>query len=135
LLFASLFGIDGLSLSWLCATAVVWLLNMRAINKLVQIEVNRRFDMVYPLLVANGMLLIAWGATETSGYLLHGHLSARLLGAAEAAVGVAVGMAVYLGLLLLIPLIEEKELEWLPGGSRLRGLMNSLRKRSVGLRR
>lgn len=135
LLFASLLGIDGLSLSWLCATAFVWMMNMRAINKLVRVEVQWRFDAVYPLLVANGMLLLAWAATEATGTMLHGSLGARLLGAAEAAVGVFVGMLVYLGLLLLIPLIEEKELDWLPGGSRLRILIHTIRKRSVGLRR
>jgi PST family polysaccharide transporter len=135
LLFASLLGIDGLSLSWLCATAFVWLLNMRTIRQLVRIETSWRFDMIYPLLAANGMLLLAWGATETAGYLLHGHLSARLLGAAEAVVGVSAGMVVYLGLLLVVPLIDEKELEWLPGCSRLRAMMNAIRKRSIGLRR
>ncbi|MCK9918327.1 polysaccharide biosynthesis C-terminal domain-containing protein, partial [Microbacteriaceae bacterium K1510] len=124
LLFTSLLGMDGLSVSWLCATAFVWLLNMRVIRRMVRVEINWRFDMVYPLVIANVMLLLAWGATETTGYLLRSHFSPRLLGAGETIVGIGVGMAIYLGLLLIIPLIEEKELEWLPGGARLRSVIN-----------
>ncbi|KGT72751.1 polysaccharide biosynthesis protein, partial [Bradyrhizobium japonicum] len=53
LLFTSLLGMDGLSVSWLCATAFVWLLNMRVIRRMVRVEINWRFDMVYPLVIAN----------------------------------------------------------------------------------
>ncbi len=129
LVFTSLLGMDGLSISWLCATGFVCLLNMRAIGKLVNVEVNWRFDTLVPLLVANLMLLLAWGATETTGYLLAHTLKARLLGAAETVVGISVGMLIYLGMLLLIPLIEDKELEWLPGGGKLRAIMNVVRKK------
>ncbi|MFY0543735.1 putative polysaccharide biosynthesis protein [Brevibacillus sp. H7] len=135
LLFTSLMGMDGLSVSWLCATAFVCVLNMRAIGKQVNAEVHWRFDTLYPLLAANLMLLLAWGATEATGFLLAFQLKARLLGAAETLVGIAIGMLVYLALLLLIPLIEEKELEWLPGGAKLRAIMQVLRKRMIGLRR
>jgi polysaccharide transporter, PST family len=127
ILFTSLMGMDGLSVSWLCATALVCALNMRVINRLVKVEIQWRFDTLYPLLVANLMLVLAWGATEAVGFLLHG--KARLVGAAETVIGVGTGMLVYLGMLLAIPLIDEKELEWLPGGNRLRGLMNLLRRK------
>ncbi|TGU90599.1 polysaccharide biosynthesis protein, partial [Mesorhizobium sp. M00.F.Ca.ET.186.01.1.1] len=40
LVFTSLFGMDGLSLSWLCATAFVCILNMRVIAKLVQVPIH-----------------------------------------------------------------------------------------------
>jgi len=129
--FTSFLGMDGLSLSWLCATAFVCLLNMRTIHQLVAVPINWRFDTLYPLLVANLMLLLAWGATEAAGLLLAGEEKVRLLGALETVSGVGVGLIVYLGLLLLIPLIEEKELEWLPGGNRLRSLMNAVRKKTA----
>ncbi|WP_425341291.1 putative polysaccharide biosynthesis protein [Brevibacillus borstelensis] len=127
LLFTSIMGIEGLSVSWLVATAIVCLLNMRIIGRYVRVEINWKVDTLYPLFVANLMLLLAWGATEAVGYVLH--WKARLLGAAETVAGVGVGLIVYLGLLLIIPLIHEKELEWLPGGNRLRTLMNALRKK------
>jgi PST family polysaccharide transporter len=135
LLFTSLMGIDGLSISWICATAFVFLLNGKAIARLVRVDVNWRFDLAYPLVVANVMLLLAWGATETVSYLLHGHLGARLLGAAETIAGITVGLVVYGVSALAIPLIDEKELEWVPGGARLQSLMTLLRKHSIGLRR
>jgi PST family polysaccharide transporter len=135
LLFTSLLGMDGLSISWLCATAFVCVLNMRVIAKLVHVEVNWRFDTLYPLLVANLMLVLAWGATEATGFLLAWKWKARLLGAVETVAGISVGMLVYLGMLLIVPLIEEKELEWLPGGAKVRGLMSVIRKKSIGLRR
>ncbi|WP_346773953.1 polysaccharide biosynthesis protein [Brevibacillus sp. SYP-B805] len=135
LLFASLFGIDGLSISWICATAVVCWLNVRAISRLVRVDVNWRFDLTYPLIVANVMLLLAWGATETIHYLCHGHLGARLLGAAETIAGIGVGLLVYFSSALVIPLIDDKELEWVPGGGRLQTLMAAVRKRSIGLKR
>jgi PST family polysaccharide transporter len=135
LLFTSLLGMDGLSISWLCATAFACALNMREIAKLVNVEVNWRFDTLYPLLVANLMLVLAWGATEASGFLFAWKWKARLLGAVETVAGISVGMLVYLGMLLIVPLLEEKELEWLPGGAKLRSLMSAVRKRSVGLRR
>ncbi|MGG1661835.1 putative polysaccharide biosynthesis protein [Brevibacillus sp. NRS-1366] len=129
LLFTSFLGMDGLSLSWLCATAFVCVLNMRAIKKLVVVPINWRFDTLYPLLVANLMLLLAWGATEATGFLLAGKEKVRLLGAMETMAGVGVGLIVYLGLLLLIPLIEDKELDWLPGGNKLRSFINAIRKK------
>ncbi|WP_134684725.1 putative polysaccharide biosynthesis protein [Brevibacillus migulae] len=128
LLFASVLGIDGLSISWLCATAVVCLLNMKVIARLVQVEVKKRFDLTLPLIAANSMLLLAWGAMEVIHYLVSSHLSARLLGAVETVVGVAVGLAIYLGAILLIPLIEEKEFEWIPGGAYLRTIRSKLRR-------
>lgn len=131
LLFTSFLGMDGLSLSWLCATAFVCILNMRAINRLVVIPIHWRFDTLYPLLVANLMLLLAWGATEMTGFLLAGKEKVRLLGAIETVAGVGVGMLVYLGLLLFIPLIEDKELDWLPGGNRLRSLIHTIRKKEA----
>ncbi|MDR7317868.1 polysaccharide biosynthesis protein [Brevibacillus nitrificans] len=131
LVFTSLLGMDGLSLSWLCATAFVCILNMRTINRLVAVPINWRFDTLYPLLVANLMLLLAWGATEAVKLLLAGKEKVRLLGALETVSGVGVGLIIYLGLLLLIPLIEEKELEWLPGGNKLRTLMNAIRKKQT----
>lgn len=131
LVFTSLLGMDGLSLSWLCATAFVCILNMRTINRLVTVPINWRFDTLYPLLVANLMLLLAWGATEAVELLLAGKEKVRLLGALETVSGVGVGLIIYLGLLLLIPLIEEKELEWLPGGNKLRTLMNAIRKKQT----
>ncbi|MDF2679951.1 MAG: polysaccharide biosynthesis protein [Brevibacillus sp.] len=131
LVFTSLLGMDGLSLSWLCATAFVCILNMRTINRLVVVPINWRFDTLYPLLVANLMLLLAWGATEAAGFLLAGKEKVRLLGAFETVSGVGVGLIVYLGLLLLIPLIEDKELDWLPGGNKLRTLMNAIRKKET----
>ncbi|MED1796167.1 putative polysaccharide biosynthesis protein [Brevibacillus nitrificans] len=131
LVFTSLLGMDGLSLSWLCATAFVCILNMRTINRLVTVPINWRFDTLYPLLVANLMLLLAWGATEAVELLLAGKEKVRLLGALETVSGVGVGLIIYLGLLLLIPLIEDKELEWLPGGNKLRTLMNAIRKKQT----
>ncbi len=131
LVFTSLLGMDGLSLSWLCATAFVCILNMRTISKLVVVPINWRFDTLYPLLVANLMLLLAWGATEATGFLLAGKEKVRLLGALETVTGVGVGLIIYLGLLLLIPLIEDKELDWLPGGNKLRALMNAIRKKQT----
>ncbi|WP_371862570.1 putative polysaccharide biosynthesis protein [Brevibacillus borstelensis] len=127
LLFTSIMGMEGLSVSWLVATSIVCLLNMRIIARYVRVEINWKIDALYPLLVSNLMLLLAWGTTEAVGYLLH--WKARLLGAAETVAGVGVGLIVYLGLLLIIPLIHEKELEWLPGGNKLRMLMNALRKK------
>ncbi|EMT52925.1 polysaccharide biosynthesis protein [Brevibacillus borstelensis AK1] len=127
LLFTSIMGMEGLSVSWLVATSIVCLLNMRTIARYVRVEINWKIDALYPLLVSNLMLLLAWGTTEAVGYLLH--WKARLLGAAETVAGVGVGLIVYLGLLLIIPLIHEKELEWLPGGNKLRMLMNALRKK------
>lgn len=131
LLFTSWFGMEGLSLSWLCATAFVCILNMRAISRLVYVPIHWRFDTLYPLLVANLMLVLAWCTTEGVGYLLGWNDKLRLLGAAETIAGVAVGMIVYLGLLLLIPLIDEKELEWLPGGNKLRSIIQVLRKKQA----
>ncbi|HZG13882.1 MAG TPA: polysaccharide biosynthesis protein [Candidatus Bathyarchaeia archaeon] len=130
LLFASVLGIDGLSISWLCATAVVCLLNMKVIARLANVEVKKRFDVTLPLVAANGMLLLAWGAMEAVHYLVSSHLSARLLGAAETIVGVAMGLVVYLAALLLIPLIEEEEFEWIPGGAYLRAIRSKLRKKA-----
>jgi len=122
LLFASWFGINGLSLSWLCATLFVSLLNMQSIARLVRTEVKWRFDLAYPLLAANVMLLLAWAATEAAQYVLQPVAAARLLGAGETVAGITVGLLVYLAFLLLLPLIEEKELAWLPGGEHLRRL-------------
>lgn len=127
LLFTSLMGIEGLAVSWLVATSIVFLLNIRLISRLVRIEIHWKFDTLYPLFVSNLMLLLAWGTTEAVGYLLH--WKARMLGAAETVAGVGVGLIVYLGLLLIIPLIHEKELDWLPGGGRLRAFMNALRRK------
>ncbi|RNB86081.1 putative polysaccharide biosynthesis protein [Brevibacillus panacihumi] len=131
LLFTSWFGMDGLSLSWLCATAFVCILNMRTISRLVFVPINWRFDTLYPLLVANLMLVLAWGTTEATGYLLGWGDKLRLLGAVETVAGVAVGMIIYLGSLLLIPLIDDKELDWLPGGNKLRSFMNLIRKKQA----
>lgn len=131
LVFTSLFGMDGLSLSWLCATAFVCILNMRTINRLITVPIHWRFDTLYPLLVANLMLLLAWGATEATSFVLAGKEKLRLLGAVETVIGVGVGLIVYLGLLLVVPLIEDKELDWLPGGAKLRALMNALRKKEA----
>ena len=130
LLFTSLLGMDGLSLSWLCATAFVCLLNMRAIKRMVQVPVNWRFDTLYPLLVANLMLVLAWGTTEAVGYLIDWQ-QPRLSGAIETVAGVAVGMIVYLGSLVLIPLVDDKELEWLPGGNKLSLFRNLIRKKQA----
>jgi len=135
LVFTSLMGMDGLSISWLCATAAVCYLNLRRITRLVEVDVHWRFDALNPLLVANLMLLLAWGATEAAGFLLAMKLKARMLGAVEAAAGISVGMVIYLGLLLLVPLIEQKELDWLPGGSRLRAVVQALRKRTMEIKR
>lgn len=131
LLFTSWFGMEGLSLSWLCATAFVCILNMRTISRLVYVPIHWRFDTLYPLLVANLMLILAWGTTEGVGYWLGWNDKLRLLGAVETVAGVGVGMIVYLGLLLLIPLIDDKELDWLPGGSKLRSFMNMIRKKQA----
>jgi polysaccharide transporter, PST family len=131
LLFTSLFGMDGLALSWLCATAFVCVLNMRTISRLVVVPINWRFDTLYPLLVANLMLVLAWGTTEGVAFLLGTNGSPRFLGAMETVAGVAVGMLVYLGLLMLIPLIDDKELDWLPGGNKLRSFMNVIRKKQA----
>lgn len=128
LLFASLLGIDGLSISWLCATAVVCLLNMKTIARLVHVRVHKRFDLTLPLIVANGMLLLAWGAMELSHYLVSSHMSTRLLGAVETVVGVAAGLTVYLAATLLIPLIEENEFAWIPGGAYLQAFRAKLGK-------
>lgn len=131
LVFTSMFGMDGLSLSWLCATAFVCVLNMRVINRYVSIPINWRFDTVYPLLVANLMLVLAWGATEAVDFLFRGKEPVRILGAIETVSGVGVGLVVYLGLLLLIPLIEDKELDWLPGGNKLRAFIQIVRKKQT----
>ncbi|WP_139491580.1 putative polysaccharide biosynthesis protein [Brevibacillus dissolubilis] len=129
LLFTSLLGIDGLSISWICATAFVCVLNMRTIAKLVKVEMFWRFDMAYPLLVANGMLLLAWLGMEAVSYLLHAsHMSPRLLGALEAATGVGIGLLMYLGMLLIIPLLTRAELEWIPAGKKLGQLMDALKR-------
>jgi len=131
LLFTSFLGKEGLALSWLCATAFVCILNMRTISRLVYVPIYWRFDMLYPLLVANLMLVLAWGTTEATGYLLGWGDKLRLLGAVETVAGVAVGMIIYLGLLLLIPLIDDKELDWLPGGNKLRSFINLIRKKQA----
>ncbi|MED1782989.1 polysaccharide biosynthesis protein [Brevibacillus fortis] len=129
LVFTSMFGMDGLSLSWLVATAFVCVLNMRVINRYVSIPINWRFDTIYPLLVANLMLILAWGATEVVDFLFRGREPVRILGAIETVSGVGVGLVVYLGLLILIPLIEDKELDWLPGGNKLRAFIQLIRKK------
>ncbi|ATF12249.1 polysaccharide biosynthesis protein [Brevibacillus sp. AG] len=131
LVFTSMFGMDGLSLSWLVATAFVCVLNMRVINRYVSIPINWRFDTVYPLLVANLMLILAWGATEAVDFLFRGREPVRILGAIETVAGVGVGLVVYLGLLILIPLIEDKELDWLPGGNKLRAFIQFIRKKQA----
>ncbi|MFC8687007.1 oligosaccharide flippase family protein [Brevibacillus porteri] len=131
LVFTSMFGMDGLSLSWLVATAFVCVLNMRVINRYVSIPINWRFDTVYPLLVANLMLILAWGATEAVDFLFRGREPVRILGAIETVAGVGVGLVVYLGLLILIPLIEDKELDWLPGGNKLRAFIQFVRKKQA----
>ncbi|MGG4461228.1 polysaccharide biosynthesis protein [Brevibacillus porteri] len=131
LVFTSIFGMDGLSLSWLVATAFVCVLNMRVINRYVSIPINWRFDTVYPLLVANLMLILAWGATEAVDFLFRGREPVRILGAIETVAGVGVGLVVYLGLLILIPLIEDKELDWLPGGNKLRAFIQFIRKKQA----
>ncbi|MBO8164479.1 MAG: polysaccharide biosynthesis protein [Brevibacillus sp.] len=134
--FTSWMGIDGLALSWLLTTAFVCYLNHRAVSKLVTLELKWRFDMVLPLVTANVMLLLAWGATETAAYLLKSAaFGARLLGAVETIAGISVGAVVYLGLLLTLPLIERRELEWIPGGGRLQQWLDSIEKRTIGLRR
>ncbi|WP_400164247.1 putative polysaccharide biosynthesis protein [Brevibacillus sp. TJ4] len=130
LVFTSLLGMDGLSLSWLCATTFVCILNMRAITRLVPLQLNWRFDTLHPLLIANLMLVLAWGATEATGYVVAWE-QPRLTGAIETVVGVIVGMVVYLGSLLLIPLVEDKELEYFPGGSRLLAFRNMIRKKQA----
>ncbi|AWX55133.1 MULTISPECIES: polysaccharide biosynthesis protein [Brevibacillus] len=129
LVFTSMFGMDGLSLSWLVATAFVCVLNMRVINRYVSIPINWRFDTIYPLLVANLMLILAWGATEAVDFLFRGREPVRILGAIETVAGVGVGLVVYLGLMILIPLIEDKELDWLPGGNKLRAFIQLVRKK------
>lgn len=131
LVFTSMFGMDGLSLSWLVATAFVCVLNMRVINRFVSIPINWRFDTIYPLLVANLMLILAWGATEAVDFLFRGREPVRILGAIETVAGVGVGLVVYLGLLILIPLIEDKELDWLPGGNKLRAFIQLVRKKQA----
>ncbi|WP_409177959.1 oligosaccharide flippase family protein [Brevibacillus fortis] len=131
LVFTSMFGMDGLSLSWLVATAFVCVLNMRVINRYVSIPINWRFDTIYPLLVANLMLILAWGATEAVDFLFRGREPVRILGAIETVAGVGVGLVVYLGLLILIPLIEDKELDWLPGGNKLRAFIQFIRKKQA----
>ncbi|GAB1530158.1 MULTISPECIES: oligosaccharide flippase family protein [Brevibacillus] len=131
LVFTSMFGMDGLSLSWLVATAFVCVLNMRVINRYVSIPINWRFDTIYPLLVANLMLILAWGATEAVDFLLRGREPVRMLGAIETVAGVGVGLIVYLGLLILIPLIEDKELDWLPGGNKLRTFIQFIRRKQA----
>lgn len=129
-------GIDGLALSWLFSTAVVFWLNHRSLKRLVTVELKWRFDMMLPLACANLMLLLAWGTTQTVSYLLSPVVQgARLLGAVETAGGVAVGALVYLTLLLVLPLIEQRELEWLPGGGWLQRWLKTFQKRSIGLRR
>ncbi|CAI8982859.1 stage V sporulation protein B [Brevibacillus sp. IT-7CA2] len=133
LVFTSMFGMDGLSLSWLVATAFVCVLNMRVINRYVSIPINWRFDTIYPLLVANLMLLLAWGATEVVDFLFRGREPVRILGAIETVAGVGVGLVVYLGLLIIIPLIEDKELDWLPGGNKLRVFIQFIRKKQDSL--
>ncbi|TKI56590.1 polysaccharide biosynthesis protein [Brevibacillus antibioticus] len=131
LVFTSMFGMDGLSLSWLVATAFVCVLNMRVINRYVSIPINWRFDTVYPLLVANLMLILAWGATEAVDFLFRGREPVRMLGAIETVAGVGVGLIIYLGLLILIPLIEDKELDWLPGGNKLRSFIQFIRRKQA----
>ncbi|OUQ88734.1 polysaccharide biosynthesis protein [Brevibacillus brevis] len=131
LVFTSMFGMDGLSLSWLVATAFVCVLNMRVINHYVSIPINWRFDTIYPLLVANLMLILAWGATEAIDFLFRGREPVRILGAIETVAGVGVGLIVYLGLLILIPLIEDKELDWLPGGNKLRTFIQFVRRKQA----
>ncbi|MFI8710909.1 oligosaccharide flippase family protein [Brevibacillus brevis] len=131
LVFTSMFGMDGLSLSWLVATAFVCVLNMRVINRYVSIPINWRFDTIYPLLVANLMLILAWGATEAVDFLFRGREPVRILGAIETVAGVGVGLIVYLGLLILIPLIEDKELDWLPGGNKLRTFIQFIRRKQA----
>ncbi|WP_429843023.1 putative polysaccharide biosynthesis protein [Brevibacillus sp. FIR094] len=131
LVFTSMFGMDGLSLSWLVATAFVCVLNMRVISRYVSIPINWRFDTVYPLLVANLMLILAWGATEVVDFLFRGREPVRILGAIETVAGVGVGLVVYLGLLIIIPLIEDKELDWLPGGNKLRAFIQFIRKKQA----
>ncbi|MED1917063.1 polysaccharide biosynthesis protein [Bacillus thuringiensis] len=131
LVFTSMFGMDGLSLSWLIATAFVCVLNMRVINRYVSIPINWRFDTIYPLLVANLMLILAWGATEAVDFLFRGREPVRILGAIETVAGVGVGLVVYLGLLIIIPLIEDKELDWLPGGNKLRAFIQFIRKKQA----
>ncbi|MED1946007.1 MULTISPECIES: polysaccharide biosynthesis protein [Brevibacillus] len=131
LVFTSMFGMDGLSLSWLVATAFVCVLNMRVINRYVSIPINWRFDTIYPLLVANLMLILAWGATEAIDFLFRGREPVRILGAIETVAGVGVGLIVYLGLLILIPLIEDKELDWLPGGNKLRAFIQFIRRKQA----
>ncbi|WJQ83263.1 putative polysaccharide biosynthesis protein [Brevibacillus brevis] len=131
LVFTSMFGMDGLSLSWLVATAFVCVLNMRVINRYVSIPINWRFDTIYPLLVANLMLILAWGATEAIDFLFRGREPVRILGAIETVAGVGVGLIVYLGLLILIPLIEDKELDWLPGGNKLRTFIQFIRRKQA----
>ncbi|WGV61747.1 polysaccharide biosynthesis protein [Brevibacillus brevis] len=131
LVFTSMFGMDGLSLSWLVATAFVCVLNMRVISRYVSIPINWRFDTIYPLLVANLMLILAWGATEAVDFLFRGREPVRMLGAIETVTGVGVGLIVYLGLLILIPLIEDKELDWLPGGNKLRTFIQFIRRKQA----
>ncbi|MCC8435125.1 polysaccharide biosynthesis protein [Brevibacillus sp. M2.1A] len=131
LVFTSMFGMDGLSLSWLVATAFVCVLNMRVINRYVSIPINWRFDTIYPLLVANLMLILAWGATEAIDFLFRGREPVRILGAIETVAGVGVGLIIYLGLLILIPLIEDKELDWLPGGNKLRAFIQFIRRKQA----
>ncbi|WP_126428026.1 putative polysaccharide biosynthesis protein [Brevibacillus marinus] len=134
--FTSWLGIDGLALSWLVSTALVFLLNHRVLARWETVELKWRFDMVLPLACANVMLLLAWGTTQAVSYLLaSAPLGARFLGAAETAAGVAIGALVYLTLLLAIPLIEQRELEWLPGGGRLQRWLKTLEKRTIGFRR
>ena len=136
LVFTSLMGIDGLALSWLISTAVVCLLNLRVIRSLVKVEVNWRFDVFLPFVVANVMLVLAWGTTEAVWYLLQtSELTPRLLGAVETIAGVGVGALFYLGLLLFIPLITREELEWIPGGGKVSQWLGGNSRLTVSSRR
>jgi len=128
----SFLGIDGLALSWLLSTFFVCYLNMRTIAQLVKVNISWKFDMLWPLVAANVMLILAWAATETVGhYLALTKLAPRIVGAGEAAAGVFVGLLVYVSLLLTVPLLHRDELDWLPGGKHLRQLMDLLRKNSI----
>lgn len=133
LLFTSIIGIEGLSLAWLCATSFVCVLNLRTIRKLVAVPIQWRFDMLYPLMAAGLMLVLSWGAMEVVGHAFVMKEKLRLTGAIETAAGVGTGLVVYLGLLVSIPLIEENEMDWLPGGNRLRALLARFKKKQKPL--
>lgn len=137
LAFTSLLGIDGLALSWLVSTAFVCVLNVRVIRRLVAVEVQWRFDFAYPLIVANLMLLLAWGASEGVMYYLahHAHLSMRLIGAVQTVAGVGIGLIFYLSMVLVVPLLDRNELEWLPGSAYFSKILNLIQKRRLSLRR